>query len=102
MAMRALTARAKKAALTLLVRVLTSTTSDTEDTVNTFEVDEDTTRTFTLTVNVTDNDDADTGNYAEVAFESINWGAADDDTNANYYTFGLNEFKTDSLFLAEL
>src|SRR3989344_888034 len=82
--------------------VLTSTTSDTEDTANTFEVDEDTTRTFTLTVNVTDNDDADTGNYAEVAFESINWGAADDDTNANYYTFGLNEFKTDSLFLAEL
>lgn len=81
-----------------ITATLASASTDTEDTANTFEVDEDTTRTFTLTVNVTPDEDS----YVEVAIESINWGAADDNTNANYYTFSLDEFKTDSIFLNDM
>jgi hypothetical protein len=74
---------------------LASSTTDTEDTANTFELDEGIAREFTLTVNATSSADA----FAEVALESINWGTATDDTNANYYTFDLQDFKTPAIFL---
>lgn len=76
----------------------TSSSTDSEDTSDTFEVDEGTTRTFTLTVSATGDDDA-SGDFISVAISSINWGTATDDTNANYYTFNLDEFKTDTLFV---
>jgi hypothetical protein len=75
--------------------LLSSSTSDSEDTANTFEVDEGTTRTFTLTVTAT----ASADHYAEVSLSSINWGTATDDTNANYYTYNLEDYKTDAMFL---
>lgn len=75
--------------------VVTSASTDTEDTANVFEVDEDTTREFTLTVNATSSADA----FAEVALESINWGTATNDTNANYYNFDLGDYKTNAIFL---
>lgn len=72
-----------------------SSSTDSEDTSNTFEVDEDTTRRFTLTVEATATADV----FAEASLESINWGTATDNSNANYYTFNLDEYKTGSLFL---
>ena len=79
--------------------ILSSSSTDTEDTANTFEVDDNGQwRTFTLTVNAT----ASTTAFAEVSLSSINWGVATDDTNANYYTFNLGDYKTDSLNLADL
>ncbi|MBP7006624.1 MAG: hypothetical protein KBB16_00975, partial [Candidatus Pacebacteria bacterium] len=78
--------------------VMSSSSTDSEDTTNVFEVDEDTTRTFTITVNLTPDEDS----YAEVFLESVNWGTATDDTNANYYTFNLDDYKTDSQFLNDM
>ncbi len=75
--------------------VVTSSSTDTEDTSFTFKVDEDTTREFTLTVNATSSVDA----FAEVSLASINWGTATNDTNASYYSFDLGEYKTKSIFL---
>lgn len=75
--------------------VVTSSSTDTEDTADVFEVDEDTTRTFTLTVNATSSADA----FAEVSLESINWGTVVGNTNANYYTFDLGDYKTNAIFL---
>ncbi len=80
------------------VCTLTAANTDSEDTANTFELDEDVARTFTLTVVATATSTA----FAEVALESINWGTATNDTNANYYTFNLDEFKTSALNLAAL
>ena len=74
---------------------LSSSTSDTEDNGNVFEVDEDTTRTFTITVTATSSAD----HYAELSLTSVNWGTATNDTNANYFTFNLDEYKTSSIFL---
>lgn len=74
---------------------LSASSSDTEDTANTFEVDEGDTRRFTLTVVAT----ATADHFAQVELESINWGTATNDTNANYYTFNLDEFQTGTIFL---
>lgn len=78
----------------ILSCVLTSSTTDSEDNSNVFELDRGVTRTFTLSVVVAGDDD-----FVQIALESINWGTATDDTNANYYTFNLDEYKTDPLFL---
>lgn len=75
--------------------LLSSSTSDSEDTVDTFEVDENRTRRFTLTVVAT----ATADHFAQVSLNSINWGAAMDNTNANYYDFNLDSFRTGTLFL---
>jgi hypothetical protein len=77
---------------------LTSSTTDSEDNGNVFEVDEGTTRSFTLTVSVTGDDDA-SGDFISVAISSIGWGTATDNSNDNNYTFNLDEFKTDTLFV---
>lgn len=74
---------------------LSSSSSDSEDTANTFELDEDNTRRFTLNVVAT----ATADHFAQVELESINWGTATDNTNANYYTFDLDEFQTGTIFL---
>lgn len=73
----------------------TSSSSDSEDTANTFEVDADRTRRFTLNVVATAVND----HFAQVVLESINWGTATDNSNANYYTFDLDEFRTGSVYL---
>lgn len=78
--------------------ILESDTTDTEDTANTFEVDENTTREFTLSV-IYAADSTPTDGSVYVKIDSINWGTATDDTNANYYEFDLGDFKTDYLFL---
>lgn len=75
--------------------IVSSTTSDSEDTANTFEIDENRTRRFTLTVVAT----ATADHFAQVSLNSINWGTATDDTNANFYDFNLNTYKTGTLFL---
>jgi hypothetical protein len=78
--------------------LLSSSTSDSEDTAYTFEVDEGTTRRFTLTVVATA--DSGTNTFAEVSIESINWGTATTDNgNGEFYTFDLNDFKTGALNL---
>ena len=74
---------------------LSSSSSDSEDTANTFEVDANDTRRFTLSVVAT----ATADHFAQVELESINWGTETDNTNANYYTFNLDEFRTGVLFL---
>lgn len=73
---------------------LTSSTTDTEDNSNVFELDENATRRFTLTVVVTSTDD-----LSKVVLETLNYGSATNNTNAEFYTFNLDEFKTDELFL---
>ena len=78
--------------------ILESSTVDSEDTANTFEVDEDTTRRFTLTV-LYSADSTPTDGSVYVKVDGINWGTATDDTNANYYEFDLGDYKTDYLFL---
>ncbi len=79
--------------------VMSSSSTDSEDTTDTYEVDDNGLwRTMTLTVNATATSTA----FAEISFESINWGVATDDTNANYYTFNLGDYKTGPLNLADL
>lgn len=78
--------------------LLTSTTNDTDDTANVFQVERGETRTFTLTV-IYAADSTPTDGSVEVYLESINWGTATDDTNANYYTFDLGDYKSGYLFL---
>lgn len=78
--------------------ILESDTVDSEDTANTFEVDEGTTRRFTLTV-IYSADSTPTDGSVYVKVDSINWGTATDDTNANYYEFDLGDYKTNYLFL---
>lgn len=78
--------------------ILESSTVDSEDTANTFEVDEDTTRRFTLTV-LYSADSTPTDGSVYVKVDGINWGTATDDTNANYYEFDMGDYKTDYLFL---
>lgn len=78
--------------------ILESNTTDTEDTTDTFEVDEDTTRRFTLTV-IYSADSTPTDGSVYVKIDSINWGTATDNTNANYYEFDLGDYKTEYLFL---
>jgi peptidoglycan hydrolase-like protein with peptidoglycan-binding domain len=78
--------------------LLTSTTNDAQDTANVFQVEKDQTRIFTLTV-IYAADSTPTDGSHEVYLESINWGTATDDTNANYYTFDLLDYKSGYLFL---
>lgn len=75
-----------------------SAQSDTEDTSTDFEIDEDTTRTFTVTVAYTPDEDS----YLQVVLESINWGTATDGSNANYYNFNMGDFKTPNMFLNDM
>lgn len=79
---------------TVITSSLTSSTTDTEDNVNVFELDENQKRRFTLTVVAESTDD-----LAEVVLETINFGTATNNTNASFYTFNLDEFKTGELFL---
>ena len=83
---------------TLSSDILESSIVDSEDTANTFEVDEGTTRRFTLTVIYTA-DTTPTDGSVYVRIDGINWGTATDDTNANYYEFDMGDYKTDYLFL---
>jgi len=78
--------------------LLESNTSDTQDTANVFEVEKNKTRRFTLTV-IYGADSTPTDGSHSVKIESINWGTATDNTNANYYEFDLGDYKTDALFL---
>ncbi len=78
--------------------LVTSSTTDANDTADTFQVEEGQTRHFTLTV-IYSADSTPVDGSVEVFLESINWGTATDDTNANYYTFDLGDYKTGYLFL---
>ena len=79
--------------------LLESNTTDTNDTVNLFQVEENDTRRFTLTV-VLAADSTPTDGSHSVAIESINWDDdAADTTPDNFYIFNLNDYKTDALFL---
>jgi peptidoglycan hydrolase-like protein with peptidoglycan-binding domain len=80
------------------VGLLSSSTTESEDTADAFFVQEGEKRRFTLTVNVT----ATTSDFAEVSLEAINFGTEDDDTNAEFFTSNLQDFKTDPLFLTAL
>jgi len=62
------------------------------------QIEENDTRQFTLQMVLTADTNPTPGSH-EVVIESINWGANDNDTNANYYTFDLGDFKTGSLYL---
>ena len=78
--------------------LLESNTADAQDTANVFQVEKNQTRRFTLTV-IYAADTTPTDGSHSVAISSINWGTATDDTNANYYTFDLGDYKTGALFL---
>ena len=86
---------------TLSSDILESSIVDSEDTANTFEVDEGTTRRFTLTVIYTA-DTTPTDGSVYVRIDGINWGTATDDTNANYYEFDMGDYTTDYLFLNDM
>jgi len=78
--------------------LLEASSVETEDNANVFYVEDGETREFTLTV-IYAADSTPTDGSHSVKIESINWGTATDNTNANYYEFNLNDFKTDALFL---
>lgn len=82
------------ASATLVSCILTSSSTDNEDNGFVFELDKGVTRNLTLTVVIDGDND-----FVEVALASVNWGAAVDNTNANYYTFNLGDFKTGPVFL---
>lgn len=84
------------------VAVLTAAGTITGDNGNVYKVREGETRRFTLTIDapsINDNDAASEAAQYELIIESINWGTATNDTNANYYTFDLDDYKTGYLFL---
>ena len=83
---------------TVASALVESSSSDSNDTSTALQIEENDTRQFTLQVVLT----ASTTGSHEVFVESINWGTASDDTNANYYTFNLGDFKTGSLLLNAL
>ncbi len=79
--------------------LLDSNTTDTNDTTDVFQVEEDDTRRFTVTVILTADTTPTDGSH-QVILESIGWGTVTTDaTNDNNYTFNLGDFKTPSLFL---
>ncbi len=78
--------------------LLESNTTDAQDTANVFQVEEGETRRFTLTV-IYAADSTPTDGSHSVKIDSINWGTATNDTNANYYIFNLGDYKTPALFL---
>ena len=80
--------------------ILTASGSTTNDTTNVYKVIEGQTREFTLTVTFGMNALAGAGqdNY-QVAINSINWGTATNDTNANYYSFSMSDYLTDPVYL---
>lgn len=78
--------------------LLESSTTDSSDNANVFQIEQGDTRRFTLQVVLTADTTPTPGSH-EVMIESINWGTATDNTNANYYTFDLEDFKTGSLYL---
>lgn len=79
--------------------LLDSNTTDTNDTADVFQVEEDATRRFTVTVILTADTTPTDGSH-QVILESIGWGTVvTDATNDNNYTFNLGDFKTPSLFL---
>jgi hypothetical protein len=78
--------------------LLESNTVDSQDTANVFEVEKNKTRRFTLTV-IYGADSTPTDGSHSIKIDSINWGTATDDTNANYYEFDLGDYKTPALFL---
>jgi len=78
--------------------LLESSTTDSGDTANVFKVKKNETRRFTLTV-IYSADSTPTDGSHQVSISSINWGTATDDTNANYYTFDLGDYKSGYLFL---
>ncbi len=80
------------------VGLLSSSTTEAEDNANVFFVQEGEKRRFTLTVNVT----ATTSDFAEVSLEAINFGTANDNSNDEFFTSNLEDFKTDPLFLTDL
>jgi len=69
---------------------LDSTTTDSEDGGGVFELDENTTRTFTASVVVT----PDATGFYKVAISEFNWGGADGLTNT--YAFDMGDYKTSS------
>lgn len=93
---------------TVSSKLLTASGSETnDDATNEFWIEEDDTRTFTLTVILTADTTPADGSH-EVVLESINWadattaeaaGGVIDADFTNYYTFNLDDFKTGSLFL---
>jgi len=66
-----------------------------------FQVEENDTRQFTLQVVLTADTTPTPGSH-EIVMEQITWGTAVDNTNANYYTFDMGDFKTGSLYLNAL
>ena len=94
---------AADASYEVLNKILESSSVDTEDTATSFAIDEDATRRFTLTV-VLEPDTtgtADSNGTFELRLDSVNWGTVGDGTDANFYDFNLDEYKTGGLFLVE-
>ena len=94
---------ADDASYEVLSDILESSSTDTDDTATSFAIDEDTTRRFTLTV-VLEPDttgSADSNGTYELRLDSVNWGTVGDGTDANFYDFNLDEYKTGGLFLVE-
>jgi hypothetical protein len=81
-----------------IASILSRITGDTgEDDVDIFEIDEGDTDTFELTVSATPDEDS----FTQLTLEAVNWATSDTDNDASdqFYTFSLDEFKTDSIFL---
>lgn len=86
---------------TVSSKILSSTTTDSDDTATAYIVNENETRRFKLQVILTA--DISTSDSYEVILESINWDNESGDTTPDFfYDFDLDEFKTDYLFLQEL
>lgn len=72
----------------------------TEDAATIYEIDEDDTDTFELSVSVTPDEDS----FAQLAIEAINWAtsATADASSDQFYTFNLSDFTTSSIFLNDM
>lgn len=88
-------------------KVLSAQGTETKDSAGSFWIEDGQTRRFTLTVILTA-DTTPTDGSSVVSIRSINWadattaeaaGGVVDGDFVNYYTFNLDEFKTDPLFL---
>ncbi|TRZ52508.1 hypothetical protein D4R99_02645 [bacterium] len=86
---------------------LTASSSTGTDTATDFIVLANSTRHLTLTVSfaleatAVGGGGADSDGFYRVLLDSVNWGTADDNSNADYYSSNLGDYQTDDITLSD-
>ena len=81
-----------------ITRVLTNSTDTSKTSVGNYQIDEDQSETFTLTISVPNGAGGTTGLYT-AALAGFLWDTSDDIAPANTYTSNLDSFVTDPVTL---